>query len=376
MRKRSLMAVAGVSVSVFALAACGSNSTATPAASSSSTTSASTSTSSAKPKVGVILPDSASSARWETNDRPLLKAAFDAAGVDSDIQNANGDVTKFQSIADQMINEKVNVLLIVNLDSASGAAVEAKAKAAGIPTVDYDRLTLGGMSSYYVSFDNVAVGTTIGTGLVKCMTTQGHKTGSVIELDGSPTDNNATLFHQGYDKVIRAAGYTVAADQAVPGWDNVKGGTIFENLFHAHTNIVGVASANDGLGGAAEAILARNGQAGKILVTGQDATDEGLQRVLAGTQCLTVYKAIKKEADAASKIAIALAKNDTATADALATGSVQDATGSRTVKSVLLVPAAIYAANVEDVVKDGYTTAAKLCTTPALQAACKKYGVS
>ena len=371
MRKRSLIAAAGLSVSVLALAACGSNSTATPAASGSS----GSSTPTAKPKVGVILPDSASSARWETNDRPLLKAAFDAAGVDSDIQNANGDVTKFQSIADQMINEKVNVLLIVNLDSASGAAVETKAKAAGIPTVDYDRLTLGGSAAYYVSFDNVAVGTTIGTGLVKCLTDAGNKTGNVIELDGSPTDNNATLFHQGYDKVIKAAGYTVVADQAVPGWDNVKGGTIFENLYNAHKDIVGVASANDGLGGAAEAILAKNGVAGKIPVTGQDATDEGLQRVLEGTQCLSVYKAIKKEADAASKIAIALAKGDKASADALATGSVQDTTANRAVKSVLLIPQAIYAANVQDVVTDGFTTAAKLCTTPALKTACTKYGV-
>ncbi len=373
MRKRSLLAAAGLSVSVLALAACGSNSTAAPATSGSG---GSSSAPAAKPKVGVILPDAASSARWENNDRPLLKAAFDAAGVDSDIQNAGGDVTKFSSIADQMINEKVNVLLIVNLDSASGAAVEAKAKAAGIPTVDYDRLTLGGSAAYYVSFDNVAVGTTIGQGLVKCMQAQGHKSGAVIELDGSPTDNNATLFHQGYDAAIKSAGYTVAAEQAVPNWDNVQGGTIFENLFSAHKNIVGVASANDGLGGAAEAILAKNGVAGKILVTGQDATDEGLQRVLEGTQCLSVYKAVKKEADAASKIAIDLAKGDTASADALATGSVQDKTGSRTVKSVLLIPQAIFAANVEDVITDGYTTAAKLCTTPALVKACTTNKVS
>ena len=371
MRKRSLMAVAGMSVSVLALAACGSNSTATPAGS----TSGSASPTSAKPLIGVILPDSASSARWETNDRPLLKAAFDAAGVNSDIQNANGDVTKFTSIADQMINEKVNVLLIVNLDSASGAAVEAKAKAAGIPSVDYDRLTLGGSSSYYVSFDNVAVGATIGTGLVKCMQAQGHATGAVIELDGSPTDNNATLFHAGYDKVIKAAGYTVAASQAVPNWDNVQGGTIFENLYTAHKNIVGVASANDGLGGAAEAILAKNQVAGKILVTGQDATNEGLQRVLLGTQCLSVYKAIKKEANAAALISIAMAKKDTAGATSQATGSVQDSTGNRTVPSVLLVPQAIYAANVQDVVTDGFTTAAALCSTAALQTACTKYGV-
>ena len=136
-----------------------------------------------------------------------------------------------------------------------------------------------------------------------------------------------------------------------------------------------VATANDGLGGAAEAILAKNGVAGKIPVTGQDATDEGLQRVLEGTQCLSVYKAIKKEADAASKIAIALAKGDKASADALATGSVQDTTANRAVKSVLLIPQAIYAANVEDVVTDGFTTPAKLCTTPALKTACTKYGV-
>jgi D-xylose transport system substrate-binding protein len=275
-----------------------------------------------------------------------------------------------------MINEKVNVLLIVNLDSASGAAVETKAKAAGIPTIDYDRLTLGGSASYYVSFDNVAVGKAIGDGLVKCMGDQGHKTGAVIELDGSPTDNNATLFKQGYDASIKGAGYTVAADQAVPGWDNVKGGQIFEQLFNAHKDVVGVASANDGLGGAAEAILAKNGVAGKILVTGQDATDEGLQRVLLGTQCVSVYKAIKKEADAASLIAIALAKNQTAAADAAAPGTTKDATGNRDVKSALATPQAIYQANVEDVVKDGFTTAAKLCTTPQLVAACAKYGVS
>ena len=121
--------------------------------------------------------------------------------------------------------------------------------------------------------------------------------------------------------------------------------------------------------------MATNGVAGKILVTGQDATDEGLQRVLAGTQCLSVYKAIKKEASAAAAIAVAMAKNQTATAASLATGSVTDKTGNRTVPSVLLVPEAIYAANVQDVVTDGFTTAAKLCTTAALQADCTKYGV-
>ena len=112
-----------------------------------------------KAKVGVILPDAASSARWETADRKYLGEAFEAAGVESDIQNANGDKAKFATIADQMLNAGANVLLIVNLDSPSAAAVINKAKQQGVPVIDYDRLTLGGGASYYVSFDNVAVGT-------------------------------------------------------------------------------------------------------------------------------------------------------------------------------------------------------------------------
>ena len=297
--------------------------------------------------------------------------------ANQDIQNAGGDKTKFSTIADAMLGEGVNVLMIVNLDSDSGAAVEKKAQAQGVKTIDYDRLTLGGNASYYVSFDNVAVGAAEGNGLVKCMQALGKKTGNVVELNGSPTDNNATLFKQGYDKVIRDAGYKVIADQSVPDWDNTKAGTIFEQIYAAHKGqIDGVDAANDGLGGAVVAVLARNGLAGHVPVTGQDATDEGLQRVLLGTQCVTVYKAIKKEADAASQLAVDLAKGDTASADALATASVTDTTTKQPVKSVLLTPAPIFPANVKDVVADGFTTAAKLCTTTALQAACTKYGVS
>ena len=152
-----------------------------------------------------------------------------------------------------------------------------------------------------MSFDNVAVGTAQGEGLVKCMQANGDNSGPVALLNGSPTDNNATLFKQGYEKAIKDAGYTIAADQSVPDWDNTKAGTIFEQMFtKANGKFVGVDSANDGLGGAVVSVLKRNGEAGKIPTTGQDATDEGLQRVLLGTQCMTVYKAIKKEADAAS----------------------------------------------------------------------------
>ena len=136
-------------------------------------------------------------------------------------------------------------------------------------------------------------------------------------LNGSPTDNNATLFKQGYEEAITDAGYEVAADQAVPDWDNTKAGTIFEQMYtKANGNFVGVAAANDGLGGAVAAVLKRNGDTEKVPTTGQDATAEGLQRVLLGSQCMTVYKAIKKEADAAADLAIALTKGDQAGADA------------------------------------------------------------
>jgi D-xylose transport system substrate-binding protein len=359
----------------FTVAACGSDD---DSSSSSSGSSGSSETKTeTKAKVGVILPDTASSARWENADRPLLGDAFKAAGVESDIQNANGDKAKFATIADQMLNSGANVLLIVNLDSPSAAAVIAKAKQQGVPVIDYDRLTLGGGASYYVSFDNVAVGTAQGEGLVKCMKANGDDSGPVALLNGSPTDNNATLFKQGYEKAITGAGYTIAADQSVPDWDNTKAGTIFEQMFtKANGKFVGVDSANDGLGGAVAAVLARNGDSKTIPTTGQDATDEGLQRVLLGTQCMTVYKAVKKEADAASKLAIALAKGDTAAADAQATGTVEDTETKQQVKSVLLQPQAIFKDSVKDVINDGFTTSAKICTTAALKKACTANGIA
>lgn len=385
MSKRTFGAIAGLAAAGLLLAACGgsggdaASSSAAPASSSAAPES-----SSAEPapapvaaKVGVILPDAASSARWETADRPFLEQAFQAAGVEYDIQNANGDKAKFATIADQMLASGINVLMLVNLDSPSAAAVIAKADAQGVPTIDYDRLTLGGGAQYYVSFDNVAVGTKIGEGLVTCMQNNGNDAGPVVLLNGSPTDNNATLFKEGYQAVIEGAGYTIAADQSVPDWDNTKAGTIFEQIYtEVGGDLIGVASANDGLGGAAISVLERNGVAGEIPVTGQDATDEGLQRVLLGTQCMTVYKAIKAEADAAAALAVALAKGEIPTADGLATGTVVDTETGAEVKSVLLVPVAVFPENVKDVIADGFTTYDRVCTTDELKKKCEEYGIT
>ncbi|MGA1170587.1 MAG: substrate-binding domain-containing protein, partial [Ilumatobacteraceae bacterium] len=199
----------------------------------------------------------------------------------------------------------------------------------------------------------------------------------VALLNGSPTDNTATLFKEGYETVITGAGYTIAADQSVPDWDNTKAGTIFEQMYtEVGGDLIGVAAANDGLGGAAIAVLERNGVAGEIPVTGQDATDEGLQRVLLGTQCMTVYKAIKAEADAAAQLAIDLIKGQVSAADALANKTVTDTETGVEVKAVLLEPIAVFPENVKDVIADGFTTYDRVCTTPAIQEKCAEYGIN
>lgn len=317
----------------------------------------------AKPgKIGVILPDSKSSARWETADRKYLQEAFDAAGVQSDIQNAQGDKTAFQTIADQMITNGATVLMIVNLDSGTGKAVLDKAKSQGVATIDYDRLTLGGSASYYVSFDNTAVGKLQGEGLVKCLTDKKADKPIVAELNGSPTDNNATLFKQGYDSVLQpkydSGEYKKGPDQSVPDWDNTQAGTIFEQMLTQEPKIAGVLAANDGLGNAAISVLKKQKLNGKVPVTGQDATVQGLQNILAGDQCMTVYKAIKKEADAAAQLAVSLAKGE----QPQVSGSVKDTEGNRDVPSVLLEPQAIFFDNVKDVVADGFVSKDELCT--------------
>ncbi len=308
-------------------------------------------------KIGVILPDTESSVRWESADRPALEAAFEEAGVEFDIQNAEGYAERMTQIADSMIGDGVTVLAIVNLDSESGAAIQEKAASQGVATIDYDRLTLGGTAEYYVSFDNTVVGELQGQGLADCL---GDEEANIVYLNGSPTDNNATLFAEGAHSVLdEIDSYTVVGEQAVPDWDNEQAATIFQQLYTAADGQVdGVLAANDGLGGAAISILEGNGQAGEVPVTGQDATVEGLQNVLAGTQCMTVYKSATQEAEALAEVAIALANGE----DAETTGTTVDSSDDSEVPSILLEPQAITKDNVSDVIEDGGQKAEDVCT--------------
>jgi D-xylose transport system substrate-binding protein len=370
MRMRLVGLVAMGAVGALGLAACGSSSSTSSSAGAGGSSSAA---GGGGAQVGVILPDTQSSARWESFDKPYLQQAFDAAGVKADIQNALGDKNKFATIADSMIQEGVKVLVITNLDSASGAQVETKAKNAGIKTIDYDRLTLGGSADYYVSFDNVKVGELQGSTLIKCL---GSKADArVIEINGSPTDNNATLFKQGYDSQLDPkykAGWKKVGDQSVPNWNNAQAGTIFEQLLTAAGNKVdGVVVANDGMAQSVITVLKKDGL--KAPVTGQDATPDGLRSVLVGDQCMTVYKAVKKEAAAAAAAAIALTKGGTVDTGGKTT---KDTQGNRDVPTIILTPVTIQAPQVKDVVADGFVKASEICTTAAAKAACTKYGVS
>ncbi len=319
-------------------------------------------------KVGIILPDTKSSARWETQDRPNLEAAFKEAGVDFDIQNANGDKAAMATIADQMIANGATVLAIVNLDNESGAAIQKKAAAQGVQTIDYDRLTLGGDADYYVSFNNTTVGELQGKGLDKCL---GGGDKKIVYLNGSPSDSNATAFSAGAHSVLDPmSNYKVVAEQAVPDWDNQQAGTIYEQMFTAQGGAIdGVLAANDGLGNAVIAINKKNGL--QIPVTGQDATVQGLQNILAGDQCMTVFKDTTKEAGALAEVAIALANGETPKT----TGTVKDTEGNRDVAAILETPEAIYKENVKDVVDAKGVTAADLCKGE-YAAACTELGIS
>jgi D-xylose transport system substrate-binding protein len=299
-------------------------------------------------KVAVLLPDSKSSVRWETVDRPFLQQAFEAAGVEAEIQNAEGDKATQQQQAEQAITNGATVLLLVNLDSGSGAAIAANAKSQDVKVIDYDRLTLDTQDSdYYVSFDNEAVGRLQGEGLVSCIEEKGVENPQIAVLNGSPTDNNATLFKNGYDSVINpkfdAGEWTEVDDQAVPDWDNQRALTIFEQMLQkADNKIDGVLAANDGLGNAAISAIKQR-KLDQIPVTGQDATLQGIQNIVNGDQCMTVYKAIKKEADAAAELAIALAKGEEPTAE---TTPIDN--GAKEVPSVLLEPVAVNKDNISE----------------------------
>lgn len=374
-RSATLLVAAGIATAT-AITGCSSsggkaNTSSSPAGGSSSSNSSSSSAGGGV-QVGVILPDTTTSNRYTLYDAPLLAKAFKDANIKADIQNAKGSATNFVSIAQTMITEGVKVLLIDPADPATGISVETTAAAAGVQVIDYDRVNLGGSGKYYVSFDNQKVGEQQATGLLSCLSAKGISKPNLIELNGgTDIDNNAVLFKAGAHSVFSAKGITPKVETDVKGWDNTVAATDFQQAFTQDPNVQGVLAANDGIAAAAITTLKQHHL--QIPITGQDATIQGIQYILQGDQCLTIFKDVSKEAAAASQLAIDLIKGDTAAANALATGSLKDPKNGRTIPSVLLPAQVITKANVQDVITAGALTKAQICQ--GITAACTAAGI-
>jgi D-xylose transport system substrate-binding protein len=322
----------------------------------------------AKGKVAVILPDTTSSSRWVQFDAPYLKTAFAAAGLPSSdltVQNALGQDATQVSMAQTAIAQGATVLIICPLDSGTGAHIEQLAKTSGVTVIDYDRLTLGGTRGFYVSFDNVKVGTVMGQGLVSCIANWGVQEPNVIVMKGAPTDNNATLFAQGYDGVLApffdTGKYKDISDP--PGsWDPNVSLPEFQQQLTAHKGINAALTPNDTNAAAIIHYLQSQGVKPKTFpTTGQDASLVGLQNILSGYQCGTVYKPIYFEAGATAALAMYLRAGLNPPAS-LINGHVTDTVTNASVPSILANPQWVTTANMNStVIKDNFVSAAQLC---------------
>lgn len=342
--------------------------------------------------VAVILPDTTSSARYTAYDQPYLKQAFDAAGYKSSeysIQNAAGTTTTELALAQAAITAGAKVLVVDPIDSTTGKQIQAAAQAAGIPMISYDRATFQGTTTYYVSFDNVQVGELIGKGFIQCVSDWGVKDPKVFTVDGGQdSDPNAIDFAKGYNDAVWGQkvaqvkagatnnGMTLVGEQIAPGWDNAKGGTVFQQAFTANKNINATIEANDGLAGAVIGVLKASGvPAKKIPTTGQDATLQGMEFVLQGWQCGSVYKPIYVEAQAAVALATYLRAGQTVPS-ALLNGTTTDPTNAAVSEpALLLTPMWVNAANMEaTVIKDKFVSATDLCAAVG-QSVCTAAGI-
>ena len=404
-RKGAVVASASVAL-CLAAAACSSSSSSSPPSGGSSSSPSSTAgttvtisvaqftrdfaamstlkplTTAGKGNVAVLLPDTVTSARYVQFDAPYLTQALTAAGLSSSqftVQNAQGSDQTELSDAQTAITKGATVLIMDPIDSGVGAQIETYAKSHGVAVIDYDRLTLGGSRGYYVSFNNVLVGTKIGQGFTACAAAWHVSKPNVLVMKGDPTDNNATLFAQGYLGVLNpffSSGKYVKVGEPAGTWTPTVALSEFQQNFTAHKNINAVLTPNDANAAPIIHYLQTQGVKAKTFpVTGQDATTIGLQNILAGYQCGTVYKPIYLEAQAATALAMYVRAGKTPPA-ALVNGSTNDSKTSTSVPSVLLTPKWVTTANMAStVVADKFVTVGQLCVGQYTQL-CKTAGIS
>jgi D-xylose transport system substrate-binding protein len=310
----------------------------------------------------VLMPDTATSIRWVHYDAPALKAEFKKAGVTAQFYNADGDAQKQTSQANQCLGNGAKVIIEVALDAGSAAAIEKTALAKGVPSIDYDRQVIGGVAKIYDSFDGKAVGVLQGKGVIAGLKANGNysKHPVVAELNGGNEDANAHLFKSGYDSVLKplfANGtFKKGPDQFVPGWDNQKGATIFDQMLVKTGNkISGVAAANDGLAGSVVADLKSHGLQ-PIPLSGQDATPQGFQNIISGWQTMTVWKDTRVLARVAAASAISLLKGT----PLKTTGTVPN--GKLKEKAYIIPPVSLDKTNWKKIYTSGFLKKSDICT--------------
>jgi D-xylose transport system substrate-binding protein len=340
------------------LAACGST---------SSTASGPFSAANGCKHIAVLLPESATAARWEAADHPDLVAAINAnvSGATIDVLNAQGDAATQSTQADTELTKGACIMVVAPKDSVAAAAIVTKAKTHHVPVIAYDRLIQTKDLAYYASFDGVAVGKAQGQYIAdhyKTYVTAGHN--NMVMIKGADTDNNAHLFGQGahaiLDPLVSAGSLKIVNEQYTPGWDNATAQTEMTQVLTAQHNDVQIAYVmNDGMANTVIAALKAQGLAGKVLVTGQDAEVAGIRNILLGYQSMTVYKPIKKLADSVGQLVGALSKGSSTSSLANQTVTTSDGTS---IPSILNAVTEVDISNIATtVIADGFVTKAAVC---------------
>jgi D-xylose transport system substrate-binding protein len=322
--------------------------------------------------IGLLLPDSTNT-RYEAEDRPFFvsEIARLCPGCTVEYQNASADASKQQAQAESMLSQGISVLVLDAVDGEAAVSIVNQALAQNVPVIAYDRLIDSPHLAYYVSFDNEKVGELQGRALVEKLRSDGVPKGSgILMVNGSPTDNNAILYRKGAHAVIDPSGFTVLAQYDTPDWAGSEAQSwVSGQLTQYGSAVKGIYAANDSLAQGAIAAVQAAGIAPIPPTTGQDAELAGVQRILAGTQYMTVYKPMKREAEKTAQLAVDLLNGRHPP------GQVTVKAGGGRIPSFELVPVAVTAKNVKStVIASGFHTARQVCTPPYLSY-CEKYGI-
>jgi D-xylose transport system substrate-binding protein len=377
MRNTKWVSVVAAAALTFGVAACGSDDNNSSTTSSNSAASTGSSGSAGKSgKIALLLPES-KTARYESQDRPNFERKLKEICPDCQeiYSNADQDASKQQQQAEAALTQGAKVLVLDPVDAASAAAIVTRASQQRVPVISYDRLISNSKVAYYISYDNAKVGKLQATSLVDKLKKDG-KRGSIVMINGAPTDNNAKLFKEGAHSVIDSSGFKVGKEYDTPDWSPDKAQSEMEQAITAlgKNGFVGVYAANDGNAGGAIAAMKSNGvDPSKLPITGQDAELAGIQRIVAGQQYMTIYKAIKPEAEAAATLAVALLQGKPAPSGLVNTKTANGSAGD--VPSVIMDPVPVTVDNINDtIIKDKFWTAAQICTGQ-YAAGCKSAGI-